>query len=146
MCFGCGVENPAGLRLRFFSQGNAAARCEVTLGDMHQGYPGIAHGGIVMTILDEALGRAALSADPKRLLYSGKVEVRFRQPVPLHKPLTVLSRIDKDRGRLVLASAELLLPDGTVAAEATGTLFEIPPETLREMDTPEVGWQVYPLE
>ena len=146
MCFGCGLENASGLRIRFYNDGPNAARAEVILGDMHQGYPGIAHGGVIATMLDEAMGRAPLAGDSMRLMFTARMEVRYRRPVPLHTPITVRGWIDKDRGRLLDALAEVVLPDGTVAAEASGTLAAIPEEQLRGMDTPEAGWQVYPLD
>jgi len=145
-CFACGVESAHGLRLRFFNDGQSACRATVVLNDLHQGYPGIAHGGIVTAVLDEALTRAVLAGDFQRLMYTARIEVRFRQPTPLHTPLLVRGRVEKDRGRIVTATAEIILPDGAIAAEANGTLVAIPRETLMEMDTPEAGWQVYPLE
>ncbi|MCE7949260.1 MAG: PaaI family thioesterase [Chloroflexi bacterium CFX4] len=145
-CFACGVENADGLRLRFFNDGSTACRAEVVLHDPHQGYPGIAHGGVVTAILDEALTRAALASDFTRLMYTARIEVRFRQPVPLHTKLTVRGRVEKDRGRIVTSTAEIILPNGTVAAEANGTMVAVPEQALKEMDTPEAGWQVYPLD
>jgi len=87
-----------------------------------------------------------LAGDFQRLMYTARIEVRFRQPTPLHTPLLVRGRVEKDRGRIVTATAEIILPDGAIAAEANGTLVAIPRETLMQMDTPEAGWQVYPLE
>ncbi|MCS6871712.1 MAG: PaaI family thioesterase [Anaerolineae bacterium] len=143
-CFACGIESAYGLRLRFYNDGHSACRAEFTLGDLHQGYPGIAHGGIVTAVLDEALTRAVLAGDFRRLTYTARIEVRFRQPTPLHTLLTVRGRVERDRGRIVTATAEISLPNGTITAEANGTLVAIPPETLAQMDTPEAGWQVYP--
>jgi uncharacterized protein (TIGR00369 family) len=144
MCFGCGVKNVAGLQLRFFNDGPNACRATVVLEDQHQGYPGIAHGGIVATMLDEALGRAAMSPDSNRFMFTAKIEVRYRKSVPLHQPITLLARIVKDRGRTALAEAEVRLEDGSVAAEASATLMEIPPEELAKMDFARVDWKVYP--
>lgn len=144
MCFVCGVVNPAGLNLRFFNDGPNACRADLILHDQFQGYPGIAHGGIVATMLDEAMGRAPLSGDPNRFMYTAKIEIRYRQLVPLHQLLTLIGRIEKDRGRLVNAVAELRLADGTVAAEASGTLMVIPRETLDQIDPDAVGWKIYP--
>ncbi|MFQ3536289.1 MAG: PaaI family thioesterase [Aggregatilineales bacterium] len=143
-CFACGIESAHGLRLRFYNDGQTACRAEVVLGDLHQGYPGIAHGGIVTAVLDEALTRAVLASDFRRLTYTARIEVRFRRPTPLHTPLTVRGRVERDRGRAVTATATISLPDGTLTAEASGLLVPIPPETLAQMDTPEAGWQVYP--
>ncbi len=144
MCFVCGLENLAGLRLKFFNDGPGACRAEVIIEDHHQGYPGVAHGGIVATMLDEALGRAPMSGDPHRFMYTARIEVRYRQPVPIGQKLILRARLDKDRGRLATAIAELCLPDGSVAAEANGTLMTIPPAELEKMEAERVGWRVYP--
>ncbi len=144
MCFVCGVENAAGLHIKFFDDGPNACRAEVILGDAHQGYPGIAHGGIVATMLDEAAGRAAMSGHPDRFMFTAKIEIRYRQQVPLHRPLALIARLDKDRGRMAMAAAEVRLEDGSIAAEATVTLMEIPSDELRKMESERDGWRVYP--
>ena len=142
MCFVCGMKNINGLRVTFFNDGVNACRAEVTIDERFQGFPGIAHGGIVATLLDEILGRAGLAGNPNRLMYTGKLEVKYRQQVPLNQPLVLKGRIDKDRGRVVTASGEVYGADGKILAEATGTLMELPADVLAAIDTDKVGWQV----
>lgn len=142
MCFVCGLKNVNGLRVKFFNDGVKACRAEVTIDERFQGFPGIAHGGIVASLLDEILGRAGLSGNPDRLMYTAKLEVKYRQQVPLNQPLTLRGRIDKDRGRIVTASGELYDADGKALAEAVGTLMELPAEVLANIDRDKVGWQV----
>jgi acyl-coenzyme A thioesterase PaaI-like protein len=146
MCFACGVLNNAGLHITFFNDGYHACRCEVTLDDRHQSFPGIAHGGIVAAVLDETMGRALISGDPDRMAFTAKMEVRYRQNTPLHTKLFVTGRIEKDRGRLVTAVGKVKLIDGTITAEATCVLANIPPEELNQIDKALAGWQVYPQE
>ncbi|MBX3065441.1 MAG: PaaI family thioesterase [Anaerolineae bacterium] len=144
MCFVCGVNNHDGLQVRFFNDGENAVRAEVSIDDRFQGFPGIAHGGVVAALLDEIVGRAGLSGNPNRLMYTGKLEVKYRQHVPLHTALTLKGRIDKDRGRIVQASGELYTADGAILAEATATLMELPDEVLKAIDIDKVGWKVVP--
>jgi acyl-coenzyme A thioesterase PaaI-like protein len=144
MCFVCGVSNSVGLALRFFNDGPNACRADVIIDDRYQGYPGVAHGGIVATMLDEAMGRAALSGNPARFMYTARIEVRYRHHVPLRQLVSITARLDKDRGRVATASAELRLADGTVAAEASATLMEIPRAELDKLDPAALGWKVYP--
>lgn len=148
MCFCCGLQNAAGLHIRFYDDGPGGCRADVVLHDPHQGYPGIAHGGVVATMLDEVMSRSVLSGpgNERRLMFTAKMEVRYRQPVPLHQQLTLRGRVEKDRGRVAQVIGQVFLPDGTLAAESSGTLVAIPEEELRRMDTEEVGWRVYPLE
>lgn len=143
MCFGCGVFNPIGLQLRFFDEGPGVCRAELMLDERYQGFPGIAHGGIVATILDEAMFRAPLSGDHNRFMMTGKLEVRYRQPTPLHQPLIAQGRLLHDRRRVTKVASELRLTDGTILAEATAILTAISAEVLPET-LASAGWQIYP--
>ncbi len=144
MCFACGVENTAGLQMKFFNDGPNACRADFVLDDRYQSFPGRMHGGIIAVILDEAMGRAALSGNLERMMVTAKMEIRYRQTTPLFQPLTVKARLEKDRGRLATASAEVQLADGTIVVEATATLAAIPAEELAKINPDYVGWRVYP--
>jgi hypothetical protein len=63
MCFACGIENPIGLKLAFYTdqEGHCVARFRPN--PEHQGYPGHLHGGLISTLLAEAIGRAAGGKD-----------------------------------------------------------------------------------
>jgi len=151
-CFVCGVENPCGLRIRFFNDGYQRVVARVTLGEQYQSYPGMAHGGILATILDETMGRALLADEDEdavegaRFMFTAKMEMRYRRPVPLNEELTVRGRVEQDRGRIAQVSGEIALADGTVAVEASATLVDIPHDRVIQMLTADVGWQVYPGE
>jgi acyl-coenzyme A thioesterase PaaI-like protein len=151
-CFVCGVENPHGLRVRFLNDGPQRVLMRITLGDVYQGYPGVVHGGILATLLDETMGRAILSGiesydiNQARFMFTAKMDIRYRLPVPLNQEFIVRGRVDQDRGRLVQVSGEVVLPDGTVAVEASATLLDIPPQQIEHMLTQDIGWRVYPEE
>jgi uncharacterized protein (TIGR00369 family) len=142
-CFVCGVHNPAGLHITFFNDGYQTCRAEVVLDDRHQSFPGIAHGGVIAAILDETMGRAILSGSTEeRMMFTAKLEIRYRANTPLHQKLIAVGRIEKDRGRLATAVGELRLEDGTITAEATCILATIPPDDLKLIDKELAGWQV----
>lgn len=153
-CFVCGVENPCGLHIRFFNDGHHRCLARVTLGDQYQSYPGIVHGGILATILDETMGRAVLAEGDEgdyraildeRFMFTAKMDIRYRAPVPLHQEFAVRGRVDADRGRMVQVSGEVVLADDTIAVEATATLVDIPKSQISGMiESDSVGWQVYP--
>lgn len=149
-CFVCGVENPCGLRIRFLNDGFQRVLARVTLDEPYQSYPGIAHGGILATILDETMGRALLAERDSedigraRFMFTARLETRFRKPVPLGQEFLVRGRVEQDRGRTATVSGEIVLADGTVAVEASAVLVEIPQEQFAQMLTADVGWQVYP--
>jgi len=149
-CFVCGVENPCGLKIRFYNDGFHRSLARVTLGEQYQSYPGIVHGGILTTILDETMGRAILAEDGSddlsraRFMFTVRMETRFRKTVPLNQEFIVRGRVEQDRGRIVQVSGEVVLADGTVAVEASATLVTVPPEQVDQMLSYDVGWKVYP--
>jgi acyl-coenzyme A thioesterase PaaI-like protein len=95
----------------------------------HQGYPGYVHGGLVSTLLDEAIGWATYGNNIWAL--TGRLETRFRDIVPTNELLTVRGRITKDRGRTLEAKAELRDHDGKLLAEAKGLMFRATGEQAR---------------
>lgn len=144
LCFICGLENPFGLHLHFYDNGDDEVWADVTIGQNHQGFPGVAHGGVVAAILDEAGGRVMMTRDGQRMGMTAKLDIRYRQPVPLDTPLRVVGRRVKDRGRLVSAHAELRNAAGQVLAEAEVLSAEINLTQLALDDLDRAGWRVYP--
>lgn len=143
-CFVCGVENPVGLRLAFYEHPGGEVTCDVTLPSRYQGYPGVVHGGIVASMLDEIAGRAAMQGDSGRFMMTAKLEVRYRKPVPIGQPLRLIGRLSRRRGRLTDVQGEIRLSDGSVAAEAQALLSDIP-DIFQDVSDPErLGWRVYP--
>jgi acyl-coenzyme A thioesterase PaaI-like protein len=119
-CYACGDLNPIGLHLHFEEHEDGWFVAPFVADRLHQGYPGYVHGGLVTTLLDEAMGWATYGVGIWAL--TGKLELRFREPVPIGEKLTVRGRIARDRGRLIEAVAELRTGD-TLLAEASGVLF-----------------------
>ena len=143
-CFVCGLQNPFGLQLHFYDNGEDEVRCEYSIPDRYQGYPGIAHGGIVAAILDEVIGRVSMIGDPMHFMMTATMELKYRQPVPLNTPLTIIARKLKDRGRIAKAGGAVYLPDGRPAVEATLTLVDLPePFAVTEDVVEQLGWKVY---
>ncbi len=145
-CFVCGVENSAGLHLTFYDQADGSVVSDVTVPDRYQGYPGVVHGGIVASMLDEVAGRAAMQGDITRLMMTARMEVRYRRPIPIGQRLHLVGRLGKRRGRLAIVYGEVRLPDGSVGAEAEALLSDIPDNYSGAADFEQVGWRVYPDE
>ena len=122
MCFACGQENPIGLKLRFRSDGETV-RAEFTPGELHQGWPGIVHGGIINTLLDEAMVYAPFFHGIHCV--TAKMEVRIRQPVLVGQQLFISSIIARKTRRLIETEANIVLEDGTTVAEGKATMFVV---------------------
>lgn len=115
MCFACGEKNPIGLHLKFSIEGEKV-KTFFTPKKEHEGYPGVMHGGLITTILDEVMARSI-----NLLGFHGvtaRLEVRFREPVPINQVITFESMITNSQKNVVDLNAKAYLPDGKLAAEA----------------------------
>jgi acyl-coenzyme A thioesterase PaaI-like protein len=127
-CYACGDLNPIGLHLEFRVEDDWAVADFVAQRE-HQGYPGYVHGGIVSSLLDEAMGWATYGRGIWAL--TGKLETRIRGIVPTNELLRVRARIARDRGRTLDLVAELRDADDKLLAEANGLLFRATGEQAR---------------
>ncbi len=144
MCFVCGRENPVGLHIRFYEDHeNQQIVVPLVIPERYQGYPGIAHGGILATILDEATGRALMMASEGNPFWvTAKLEVKYRKPTPTETPLTVVGWVVKQRRRSAEVAGEIRLPDGTVTVESTGLVICPPEDTLKGWQQEQQFWRV----
>lgn len=143
-CFACGVENTHGLHLRFYATGPGQVTAEYVVPEQFQGYPGVVHGGIVATLLDEIVARAVMEAEPLRFMVTATMKIRYHQPVPVGQPLRLVGTLKTRRGRLSTAWGEIRLPDGRLGAEAEALLSDIPGMPDGSTDLEALGWKVYP--
>lgn len=143
MCFACGLENLAGLHLHFYDNGADEVAADFTVQPDHQGYPGVVHGGVVAAILDELGGRTVMIGNPNRFFMTAKLEIKYRQPVPVGVPLKAVGKLIKLKERLATARAEILSPSGDVLAEAELVLTDIPEGMIDLSRADELGWRVY---
>jgi acyl-coenzyme A thioesterase PaaI-like protein len=120
-CFGCSKSNPDGLHLRFFRQGQEVTAVYTIPARFH-GAPGIAHGGIVATILDEFSCAAAVFVAGTRVV-TGELRIRYEKPCPVERELTLRSRVsDASHARYLVIEAEVVL-DGQRLAASSGKFF-----------------------
>ncbi len=137
-CYACGELNPIGLHLHFRMEADGWAVASFQAQREHQGYPGFVHGGVVTTLLDEAMGWATYGVGICAL--TGKMESRFRQPVPIGLPLLVRGHIERDRGRTLDVVAELSAEPGKILAEASALLFRATGDQAKLIEKTARSW------
>ena len=125
LCIGCGQNNPYGLKLSFQWDGKRV-RAEFTPTKFYQGWPDIVHGGIITTMLDEAMGHAILFSGFRDFL-TASIQVNFKRPALIGEPLVITASVIKSEARSVKVEARVSLSDGTLVAEgeATQVLIEV---------------------
>src|SRR2546428_9920601 len=122
-CFACGGRNDQGLRLVSGREGDRI-RADFTPNLGHRGFPGVLHGGIIATLLDETMGRTG--ALRREWLITGKLDIRYRLPAPIDQPVRVWGQIAQERSGAVDAVGAVELTDGTVVAEGRGVFLKGP--------------------
>ena len=117
-CFACGPENESGLRLRFERSGEDGVRARTVLRPEFQGWQGIAHGGVALALLDEAMAHAAGAAGHRGVTAS--MNARFRKPVPLGVPIEIAGRVKWMRRNVLELQASVTDESGATLVEAEG--------------------------
>lgn len=141
-CFVCGIQNPAGLHLKFYKSGSGEVTAEITIPEQFQGYPGVVHGGIVAAILDEIAGRSMMGGDPPRFMFTARLDIRYRRNVPVAQPLKLTGKAGSSKGRTATATGTISDMEGNLLAEADALLVNVPDK----IDLEALGWKVYPDE
>ena len=125
-CFACGSLNTHGIQLELHA-GDGRCWTELELDRRFEGWEGIAHGGIVTTILDEVMAWALVENDSWGL--TARMQVEFKRPVPIGRRIRGEGRVVDVRRRIVRAEGVLLdAADGTLLATAEGTFVAAPDE------------------
>ena len=140
MCLVCGRDNVAGLGGRFFVLDSGELVGVFAPREEHQSYPGRLHGGMVSAILDETIGRAINVSDTHTWGVTVEFRVQFRKPIPLDQEVRAVARITRDRSRMFEGTGEIVLNDGTVAAEASGKYLKLPLEEIAAASFKETDW------
>jgi len=140
-CLVCGVENPFGLKTKFYELENKEIVAYFTPHTYLQSYPGILHGGISATILDETIGRAIMAHyGQKSFGVTIELTLKYKKPVPLDVELKVVGRMTNDKGRIFEGTGELILPSGEVAVTASGRYMKRDVTQIVENDFIEDEW------
>jgi acyl-coenzyme A thioesterase PaaI-like protein len=126
LCFVCGTENPHGLGISFYDDGREVF-ADFTPAEYHQSWPGVLHGGIITSVLDETIARVAFLHD--RWVHTARLVVRFIKPGPLGVRLHARGELTRNASLLMEMRGKLVNPEtGDVIAEATGTFVPLPQE------------------
>lgn len=129
-CFGCGQNNRHGLHLKFFVGENKTIICPVKLARRFEGPYNHAHGGIIATLLDEAMSKA--NRQSGILAMTRHMEVDYRKPVPLGAKLILTARHTEADGRKHRCEANIENEQGEILAHAKALFIAIDPAMVPE--------------
>lgn len=127
VCFGCGIENPDGLQIKSYWDGDEAV-CRWTSETKYHGWEKIMNGGILATLIDcHCMGTAMAAAyreegrelgtDPQYRYATAEITVRYLKPTPNDRPIELRAKITKIERRRTWLTCDVVV-DGTKTAEA----------------------------
>jgi uncharacterized protein (TIGR00369 family) len=133
-CFGCSPVNPVGLRLKFAIEtsgsGDVTATAPVQLTRHYEGPIGYIHGGVIATLMDEAMSK--LNKPLKVSAMTRRLEIEYFRPSPVDVLLTLVGRHVRREGRKLFHHAELLNTEGEMLVRAKGLFIVIEPSASQE--------------
>lgn len=127
-CVVCGQDNPYGLRIHYVRERDGAISAEWRPTENWEGFEGIVHGGIISTVLDEAMSKAVAAMHYEAL--TGELRVRFRHHVAAGENLRIRGWVVEKVRRLVKAKATLTATDGSERAHAWASFLALPGHIL----------------
>jgi uncharacterized protein (TIGR00369 family) len=137
-CFVCGESNPAGLRLRFETDGKIV-HARFRPGAEHIGFKGVVHGGLTATVLDEIMVWACV-VNTRQFAFCAELNVRYLQPLTPGAEVLVTGELVANRkGRIFEARAEVRTASGELLAEGTGKYLPLKEADVAQMATDFVG-------
>ena len=130
-CFVCGDRNPAGLHVRFLTDGERV-RVSLVPREPHMGYRGIVHGGVLAALLDETMGWAP-AVRTGRFCMAVELQIEYRRSVPIGAEITVTGWATDTSRRIWTAEGEIRGADGTLYVRGRGRFIPMPAESAREV-------------
>lgn len=123
-CFVCGKENPVGLRLNFeLDRDSRTIKTEFTPSKKYQGYRDLIHGGMVSTVLDEAMVKLAIGLGIN--VVTASMVIKFRKPLFVGEKIIISAKLYDESKKAIKASARAVKDDDTIVAEAEALLMRI---------------------
>lgn len=112
-CFLCGWANPHGFHLKFEEIAPGEVKAKTRIGEKHQGYTGILHGGIIASVLDSAMCNAIFSKDIEAVTVD--MNIRFLNEAACGSELEVEAKITDRKGPLYYTEAKVYANDKILA-------------------------------
>ena len=123
-CFVCGQDNALGLRLHFRKDASAlAVEADLRFAAHLQGWQDTVHGGLLATVLDEAMVQAAMAGGITCV--TAEITVKYKKPAMTGTPYGLSGKVLETRGRIITAESRVCDASGQVFAQASGRLFRI---------------------
>jgi uncharacterized protein (TIGR00369 family) len=132
MCFGCGLENPSGIKLRFVKEGPLTLSARFSPPEYWTGWGRIMHGGFHAILLDEAMGWASAALVNGHAFVTKEMALRYYRPVYVNTPITIYGHVVQNGEREILVRGEIKDNRGKLLTESTSVHVKVKPGLLTD--------------
>ncbi len=133
-CFGCSTKNSSGLQMKFYTNKEVDLVVSwYSVSDQFCGWSNLVHGGIISTLLDEAMGWGAIVIMQK-LLLSKTIEVEFISPILTNTEIRVEGSVLKvNSEREAVMQGRIYNKKNELCAKSSSLISLFAVETIRKM-------------
>lgn len=130
--------------MKFYDNGENQVFAKTSIPEDYQSYPGIVHGGVLASILDEAIGRVAMINDHHHFMMSMNLQVKYRHSVPTNTEISVIAERIRISGKSGKAKGAIYLPNSDLACEAEMSMIDMPDEKVTDSLLEKIDWKICP--
>lgn len=132
-CFVCGHSNVHGLQVQFYVEDNSV-RVDLNFARHFNSFPNITHGGILSSILDEAMGWSAfIFSDIETFLFTRELTVTYKRNAPIGEPLLLIAEfVGAERGGMFSTKGKIVDMGGKIITASKGLFFPTSKEKMME--------------
>ncbi len=129
-CIVCGLDNPNGVKARFYEMEDGSLISLFTFKKHHQSYPERTHGGMITAIIDETIGRAIWIKKPGSWGCTIKLSIEYHKGVPYDVPLKCIGVIDSMSSLTFKGHAEIRTMGNVLLARGEALYMFLPLDTI----------------
>lgn len=145
VCFGCGINNPDGLRIKSYWEGDESI-CRWMSEEKYHGWANLLNGGILATLIDcHTMGTAmadayrredrSLDSEPVYRYATGTITVKYLKPTPNDQEIELRAKVTEVKGRKTVLTCRAIV-SGEVTAEADVIAIRVYDSSSHEGENP----------
>lgn len=125
-CLVCGMDNPLGVKARFYEMEDGSLIALFSFKKEHQSYPSRTHGGMIAALIDETIGRLVWIKEPEQMAVTMRLSIEYHHPVPYETPLRCVAHFTSNKKMTFEGAAEIQTMKGEMLARGTALYFRLP--------------------
>ena len=140
-CWGCGTENPRGLRIKSYVEGDEAVCTFQPSPDHMAGPTHVVYGGIIAAVVDchtvctaiadvYRVAGQPIGTEPHRWCVTASLKLDYLAPTPIDQPMELRARVRETKGRKRVVDCTVR-SGGREVVRAEVVAVEVPAEWTR---------------